>query len=127
MACQYCFSIGKTDQNWDTASNILYINNSGCSAPAAANFCNDNANRVGGCTACTGCAYTGTNGAGVVSCYTNSGCTISCSSVDEFGGGGVLSALGAHWAIACVWGVAVLFVAFFGLHTLKKRSQRSSS
>lgn len=124
MACQYCFTGGKTDRHWESSSNTLYVNNSGCSTPVSANACENNASRLGGCTVCTGCAYTGTNGSGIVSCYTNSGCTTPCSSVDEFGGVGMFSALGAHWAMACVWGGAALFVAIFGWHILRKRSER---
>lgn len=121
MACQRCFNPGKTDYNWDNGSNILYYNNGGCSNPTSVNTCFDNTNRISGCTLCTGCAYSGTNGSGQVTCYTNGACTVPCSSVPELGDSGVFLTPRVGAMGAGTWLVAVLLVVFLGGYLFRKR------
>ncbi len=101
MACELCID-AKIDAKYDTVTGILHLSNT-CVSPLTNNPCTVNTgyNCASMCSGCGGSYYFTTNGSGVVSCFTNAGCTSSCVTVDE---------LGASRAPLAFWGITLVLL-----------------
>lgn len=120
MACTYCFTGGSKDYRWDDVANVIWEDNTACAWQIVPNECIDNATRDGGCTLCTGCAYTGTNGSGNPSCFSNALCTTPCGVIPDLPGAAVVSQAGLQLDAIVVWTLTAAVFVSTGIYWLRR-------